>query len=124
MSLLCLYLFVKAGVARQGDFLTKEHRKTISESTIVFVNNYAFGPEVDHMLKERYVSLSFTIDTIFFSVFIPSLINIVFYNVHKNISETTGTSTCIPGPVVAWIPCLVLNNRKELGYRYMRFIKI
>jgi hypothetical protein len=52
--------------ARQGDFLTKEHRKTISESTIVFVNNYAFGPEVDHMLKERSVSLSFTIDNIFF----------------------------------------------------------
>ena len=37
----------------QGDFLTPEHRETISESTIVFVNNYAFGPEVDHMLKER-----------------------------------------------------------------------
>ena len=42
----------------QGDFLTPEHRKTISESTIVFVNNYAFGPEVDHMLKERLINLS------------------------------------------------------------------
>jgi len=41
----------------QGDFLTPEHRKTISESTIVFVNNYAFGPEVDHMLKERFADL-------------------------------------------------------------------
>jgi hypothetical protein len=73
MSLLCLYLFVKAGVARQGDFLTKEHRKTISESTIVFVNNYAFGPEVDHMLKERSVSLSFTIDNTY--IFIRFVVN-------------------------------------------------
>ena len=30
----------------QGDFLTGEHNKTIAESTIVFVNNFAFGPEV------------------------------------------------------------------------------
>ena len=42
-------------VLYQGDFLKPEHRKSISESTIVFVNNYAFGPEVDHMLKERLV---------------------------------------------------------------------
>jgi len=41
----------------QGDFLTPEHRKTISESTIVFVNNYAFGPNVDHMLKDRFADL-------------------------------------------------------------------
>ena len=30
----------------QGDFLSPEHRPTISSSTIVFVNNFAFGPEV------------------------------------------------------------------------------
>ena len=41
----------------QGDFLAIEHRKTISESTIVFVNNFAFGPEVDHHLKERFADL-------------------------------------------------------------------
>jgi len=41
----------------QGDFLASEHRKTISESTIVFVNNFAFGPEVDHQLKERFADL-------------------------------------------------------------------
>ena len=29
-----------------GDFLSPEHRSTISSSTIVFVNNFAFGPEV------------------------------------------------------------------------------
>jgi len=41
----------------QGDFLHSDHRKTISESTIVFVNNFAFGPEVDHQLKERFADL-------------------------------------------------------------------
>eukprot|EP00092_Neocalanus_flemingeri_P060395 GFUD01072376.1.p1 GENE.GFUD01072376.1~~GFUD01072376.1.p1 ORF type:complete len:1825 (+),score=446.63 GFUD01072376.1:95-5569(+) len=41
----------------QGDFLAPDHRKTISESTIVFVNNFAFGPEVDHQLKERFADL-------------------------------------------------------------------
>jgi len=41
----------------QGDFLQPDHRKTISESTIVFVNNFAFGPEVDHQLKERFADL-------------------------------------------------------------------
>ena len=30
----------------QGDFLSPDHRQTISSSTIVFVNNFAFGPEV------------------------------------------------------------------------------
>merc|ERR1719278_383777 len=41
----------------QGDFLAPEHRRTISSSTIVFVNNFAFGPEVDHHLKERFADL-------------------------------------------------------------------
>jgi len=41
----------------QGDFLGPEHRATISSSTIVFVNNFAFGPEVDHMLKDRFADL-------------------------------------------------------------------
>ena len=41
----------------QGDFLSPDHRKTISESMVVFVNNFAFGPEVDHHLKERFADL-------------------------------------------------------------------
>ena len=30
----------------QGDFLNPEHYSTITSSNVVFVNNYAFGPEV------------------------------------------------------------------------------
>ncbi|KAK9497800.1 hypothetical protein O3M35_003722 [Rhynocoris fuscipes] len=41
----------------KGDFLTEEHREKIISATIVFVNNFAFGPTVDHMLKERFADL-------------------------------------------------------------------
>ncbi|XP_076335683.1 uncharacterized protein LOC143238923 isoform X2 [Tachypleus tridentatus] len=41
----------------KGDFLTNEHRDTIVNATLVFVNNFAFGPTVDHMLKERFADL-------------------------------------------------------------------
>ena len=44
-------------VLHQGDFLAPEHRITIKESTLVFVNNFAFGPEVDLHLKERFTDL-------------------------------------------------------------------
>ncbi|KAL0132967.1 hypothetical protein PUN28_000591 [Cardiocondyla obscurior] len=41
----------------KGDFLADEHRESITGSTIVFVNNFAFGPTVDHQLKERFADL-------------------------------------------------------------------
>lgn len=41
----------------KGDFLLDEHREKINAATIVFVNNFAFGPHVDHQLKERFADL-------------------------------------------------------------------
>ncbi|KAK6624551.1 hypothetical protein RUM44_011410 [Polyplax serrata] len=41
----------------KGDFLKSEHREKIVSATIVFVNNFAFGPNVDHSLKERFADL-------------------------------------------------------------------
>lgn len=41
----------------KGDFLSDEHREKINSATIVFVNNFAFGPNVDHQLKERFADL-------------------------------------------------------------------
>lgn len=41
----------------KGDFLMDEYRDKIVSSSIVFVNNFAFGPRVDHMLKERFADL-------------------------------------------------------------------
>nr|XP_043068142.1 histone-lysine N-methyltransferase, H3 lysine-79 specific isoform X2 [Drosophila bipectinata] len=47
----CEYKLIK------GDFLVDEHREKITSSTLVFVNNFAFGPTVDHQLKERFADL-------------------------------------------------------------------
>lgn len=41
----------------KGDFLGDEHQETISNSTVIFANNFAFGPLVDHQLKNRFTSL-------------------------------------------------------------------
>ncbi|KAK9890270.1 hypothetical protein WA026_010379 [Henosepilachna vigintioctopunctata] len=41
----------------RGDFLTEEHCEKINQASIVFVNNFAFGPTVDHQLKERFADL-------------------------------------------------------------------
>lgn len=41
----------------KGDFLSDEHREKIMSATVVFVNNFAFGPHVDHQLKERFADL-------------------------------------------------------------------
>nr|XP_015904876.1 uncharacterized protein LOC107437400 isoform X2 [Parasteatoda tepidariorum] len=41
----------------KGDFLAEEHRETLLNSTLLFVNNYAFGPKCDHMLKMRFADI-------------------------------------------------------------------
>lgn len=41
----------------KGDFLADEHREKIMSASVVFVNNFAFGPNVDHSLKERFADL-------------------------------------------------------------------
>lgn len=41
----------------KGDFLADEHKEMINSASIVFVNNFAFGPTVDHQLKERFADL-------------------------------------------------------------------
>lgn len=41
----------------EGDFLSNDWREKIASATVIFVNNYAFGPEVDHQLKLRFQNL-------------------------------------------------------------------
>lgn len=41
----------------KGDFLNETHREKVMNATIVFVNNFAFGPTVDHMLKEKFAEM-------------------------------------------------------------------
>lgn len=41
----------------KGDFLEDKFKPILTDTTIVFVNNFAFGPEVDHSLKEKFTDL-------------------------------------------------------------------
>ncbi|KAJ0065089.1 hypothetical protein NL108_005581, partial [Boleophthalmus pectinirostris] len=41
----------------RGDFLSEEWKDRIANTSIIFVNNFAFGPEVDHQLKERFANM-------------------------------------------------------------------
>ena len=41
----------------KGDFLDESNRTKINEASVIFVNNFAFGPNVDHKLKQKFTSL-------------------------------------------------------------------
>ncbi|XP_033636269.1 histone-lysine N-methyltransferase, H3 lysine-79 specific-like isoform X3 [Asterias rubens] len=41
----------------KGDFLSSEMKEKIANANIIFVNNFAFGPNVDHKLKERFANM-------------------------------------------------------------------
>eukprot|EP01135_Chromosphaera_perkinsii_P001810 Nk52_evm79s210 gene=Nk52_evmTU79s210 len=41
----------------KGDFLEDSFRETIQKSSVIFVNNYAFGPEVNFQLRQRFLDL-------------------------------------------------------------------
>lgn len=54
----------------KGDFLSEEYRPKILSGSVVFVNNFAFGPAVDHRLKQvRCGSNYYDLDLI--STFVP-----------------------------------------------------
>ncbi|BFZ16793.1 hypothetical protein BsWGS_19831 [Bradybaena similaris] len=40
----------------KGDFLHDDIKEKLNKATIVFVNNFAFGPVVDHELKQRFAN--------------------------------------------------------------------
>ncbi|XP_071508082.1 uncharacterized protein [Diadema antillarum] len=40
-----------------GDFLSDPMKEKIASSNVIFVNNFAFGPRVDHQLKERFANM-------------------------------------------------------------------
>lgn len=41
----------------RGDFLSAEYQEKITNAGVLFANNFAFGPEVDHQLKQRFANL-------------------------------------------------------------------
>ncbi|KAK7508290.1 hypothetical protein BaRGS_00000529 [Batillaria attramentaria] len=41
----------------KGDFLVTDIREKIESATVIFVNNFAFGPQVDHHLKIMFANM-------------------------------------------------------------------
>ncbi|XP_060559801.1 histone-lysine N-methyltransferase, H3 lysine-79 specific-like isoform X1 [Ruditapes philippinarum] len=41
----------------KGDFLSEDTKDRINSATVIFVNNFAFGPQVDHQLKLRFANM-------------------------------------------------------------------
>lgn len=41
----------------KGDFFDEKFRSLINSASFIFVNNFAFGPRVDHSLKKRFEDL-------------------------------------------------------------------
>ena len=41
----------------KGDFLNEDMRERVNNASVIFVNNFAFGPEVDHQLKIRFSNM-------------------------------------------------------------------
>ncbi|XP_071117633.1 histone-lysine N-methyltransferase, H3 lysine-79 specific-like isoform X3 [Haliotis cracherodii] len=41
----------------KGDFLCEEMKDRLNNATVIFVNNFAFGPQVDHQLKLRFSNM-------------------------------------------------------------------
>lgn len=37
----------------KGDFLDPMHSEKVKSATVIFVNNFAFGPRLDHELKGK-----------------------------------------------------------------------
>lgn len=55
----------------KGDFLEDKYKEVIMNSSLIFVNNFAFGPRVDHMLKMRFADLKDTSRIVSSKAFCP-----------------------------------------------------
>ncbi|XP_064625408.1 histone-lysine N-methyltransferase, H3 lysine-79 specific-like isoform X1 [Lineus longissimus] len=42
---------------QKGDFLSEDVKERINTASVIFVNNFAFGPNVDHQLKLRFANM-------------------------------------------------------------------
>ncbi len=41
----------------KGDFVSEAMVERVSQASIIFVNNFAFGPTLDHQLKQIFAEL-------------------------------------------------------------------
>ena len=74
----------------EGDFLDDKYRAILQDSNTIFVNNFAFGPSLNHKLKERFAKFAEGVKIISSSEFRP----INFRITTRNITGKLGVSGC------------------------------
>ncbi|XP_050295448.1 histone-lysine N-methyltransferase, H3 lysine-79 specific [Anthonomus grandis grandis] len=84
----------------KDDFFDDRHREIFSEATVIFVNNFAFGPSVDHMLKQRFAELKHGTRIVSSKSFCPLNFRITDRNLSDigtimNISEITPKTSSV-----------------------------
>lgn len=84
----------------KGDFFDDAHREKFFESSVIFVNNFAFGPSVDHKLKQRFAELKHGTKIVSSKSFCPLNFRITDRNLSDigtimNITEITPNSSSV-----------------------------
>lgn len=84
----------------KGDFFDDIHRDKFGEATVIFVNNFAFGPAVDHKLKQRFAELKHGTKIVSSKSFCPlnfriSDRNLTDIGTIMNISEITPNTSSV-----------------------------
>lgn len=95
----------------EADFLSDEWRERISTATVIFVNNYAFGPEVDHQLKLRFQNLKEGARIVSSKAFAPVNFRITDRNLSdigtilrvSELSPLRGSVSWTPNPVTYYL---------------------
>lgn len=65
----------------EGDFLDDKYRSILQNSNTIFVNNFAFGPSLNHKLKERFAKFPEGVKIISSSEFRPINFRITTRNI-------------------------------------------
>ncbi|XP_063681364.1 uncharacterized protein LOC134816452 [Bolinopsis microptera] len=65
----------------EGDFLDDKYRAILQDSNTIFVNNFAFGPSLNHKLKERFAKFAEGVKIISSSEFRPINFRITTRNI-------------------------------------------
>ena len=98
----------------EGDFLDDKYRAILQDSNTIFVNNFAFGPSLNHKLKERFAKFAEGVKIISSSEFRP----INFRITTRNITGKLGVPGCThltPGTSVYCVLLVYKSNIIALG---------
>lgn len=91
----------------KGDFLEEQHVTLMRQSTVIFVNNKVFKPDLNHKLKLHFAELKDAVTIISSSPFSPLNLRISDRNVNgnaKNQSHMIKQSSFYLNTLQIWAP--------------------